>query len=84
MSSIITRKVVSIFQEKRFGFRRKFYDACLIRRQRKKGFKFIGKGFLYTEIVEQLDLSAETVKKHVYHIYDKLHVRNRLEAINIS
>ena len=51
---------------------------------REKGvLDLLAKGFLYKEIGEQLYLSAETVKKHVYHIYDKLHVRNRVEAINI-
>ncbi|HEX4849285.1 MAG TPA: LuxR C-terminal-related transcriptional regulator [Puia sp.] len=29
-----------------------------------------------------LFISQETVRKHVYHIYEKLHVNNRVEAIN--
>jgi LuxR family transcriptional regulator, maltose regulon positive regulatory protein len=33
------------------------------------------------EIAEKLFLSAETVKKHVYNIYQKLQVRNRVEAM---
>ena len=27
-------------------------------------------------------VSAETVRKHVYNIYNKLHVSNRVEAVN--
>ena len=37
---------------------------------------------MYKEIAAQLFLSAETVRKHVYHIYEKLHVNNRVEAVN--
>jgi DNA-binding CsgD family transcriptional regulator len=39
-------------------------------------------GLLYKEIAANLFISQETVRKHVYHIYEKLHVSNRVEAIN--
>jgi len=39
-------------------------------------------GLLYKEIAAQLFISPETVRKHVYHIYEKLQVGNRVEAIN--
>ena len=39
-------------------------------------------GHLYKEISEKLFISSETVRKHVYHIYEKLHVTNRVEAVN--
>jgi DNA-binding NarL/FixJ family response regulator len=42
----------------------------------------LSKGLMYKEIAAQLFLSAETVRKHVYHIYEKLHVSNRVEAVN--
>ena len=42
----------------------------------------LAKGLLYKEIAAQLFISQETVRKHVYHIYEKLHVNNRVEAIN--
>ena len=37
---------------------------------------------LYKEIAANLFISPETVRKHVYHIYEKLHVNNRVEAVN--
>lgn len=40
------------------------------------------KGRLYKEIAETLFISVETVRKHVYNIYKKLHVNNRVEAYN--
>jgi DNA-binding NarL/FixJ family response regulator len=40
------------------------------------------KGMLYKEIGVDLHISTETVRKHVSHIYKKLHVNNRVEAYN--
>ena len=40
------------------------------------------KGLLYKEIALELNISTETVRKHVYHVYKKLHVNNRVEAYN--
>lgn len=40
------------------------------------------RGQLYKEIAALLDISQETVRKHVYHIYKKLHVNNRVEAFH--
>lgn len=40
------------------------------------------KGLLYKEIAFELNISTETVRKHVYHVYKKLHVNNRVEAYN--
>jgi DNA-binding NarL/FixJ family response regulator len=42
----------------------------------------LAKGLLYKEIAHQLNIAQETVRKHVYHIYEKLHVNNRVEAVN--
>jgi len=44
--------------------------------------ELLAKGMLYKEIAGRLFISQETVRKHVYHIYEKLHVNNRVEAIN--
>jgi len=44
--------------------------------------ELLSKGMLYKEIAAQLFISQETVRKHVYHIYEKLHVNNRVEAVN--
>ena len=38
-------------------------------------------GFLYKEICDHLGISIGTVRVHIRHIYDKLHVHNRTEAV---
>jgi len=42
----------------------------------------LAKGLLYKEIAEQISISVSTVRQHIHHIYEKLHVQNRTEAIN--
>jgi DNA-binding CsgD family transcriptional regulator len=42
----------------------------------------LSKGLIYKEIAANVNLSPETVRKHVYNIYLKLHVSNRVEAVN--
>lgn len=41
-------------------------------------------GLLYKEIGERLDISANTAKKHVINIYQKLHVNNRAQAMKLA
>lgn len=43
----------------------------------------LSKGYLYKEVADQLNISPETVKKHAGSIYRKLHVSNKMEAVNI-
>lgn len=38
-------------------------------------------GMILKEVAEQLGISLETVRTHVNHIYQKLHVRSRTEAV---
>jgi len=40
----------------------------------------LAKGYLYKEISQQLGISLPTVKWHLGHIYQKLHVQTRTEA----
>lgn len=40
----------------------------------------LAKGYRYREIAGRLDISLDTVRTHIRHIYDKLHVRSRTEA----
>ncbi len=41
----------------------------------------LSKGYSNKEIASQLSISAETVGSHLKHIYEKMHVRSRAEAV---
>ena len=43
----------------------------------------LAKGLLYKEISEKLSITTGTVRQHIHNIYEKLHVQNRTEAINM-
>jgi DNA-binding NarL/FixJ family response regulator len=44
--------------------------------------QLLSKGFLYKEIGDKLNIATSTVKRHLSHIYQKLQVQNKTEAIN--
>lgn len=79
MSSQIARKVVTAFQSKPTGQDRELDDLS---NREKEILELLSKGLMYKEIAAHLFISQETVRKHVYHIYEKLHVNNRIEAVN--
>lgn len=81
MSSQIARKVVAAFQNKPVTAEANSNLDQLTNRE-KEILEQLSKGLMYKEIALQLFLSPETVRKHVYHIYEKLHVNNRVEAVN--
>jgi DNA-binding NarL/FixJ family response regulator len=41
----------------------------------------LASGFIYKEIGDQLDIGVETVRTYVKNICQKMHVRNRVEAV---
>jgi DNA-binding NarL/FixJ family response regulator len=82
MSSQIARKVVAAFQTKAAGVEATEQSLSVLSNREKEILELLAKGMLYKEIAAQLFISQETVRKHVYHIYEKLHVNNRVEAIN--
>lgn len=85
MSSQIARKVVAAFQQKNAPVLSSPQAGDLLdvlSKRENEILEMLSKGLLYKEIAEQMYISAETVKKHVYHIYEKLHVSNRVEAVN--
>ncbi|MBL7736048.1 MAG: response regulator transcription factor [Chitinophagaceae bacterium] len=84
MSSQIARKVVAAFQQRQPEENTTVSAPSLnvLSNREKEILENLAKGLLYKEIAATLYISQETVRKHVYHIYEKLHVHNKVEAIN--
>lgn len=80
MSSQIARKVVSAFQQKPAGVKDGTLD--MLTKRELEILEMLANGLVYKEITEKLFISSETVRKHVYNVYNKLHVSNRMEAVN--
>jgi two-component system, NarL family, response regulator LiaR len=77
MSPFIARKVIGSFQKPVIND----VNALLSLRE-KEVLELVAQGLLYKEIALRLTISTETVKKHLKNIYNKLHVQNKVEAIN--
>jgi DNA-binding NarL/FixJ family response regulator len=82
MSSQIARKVVNAFQSKSADTPDINTAVNVLSNREKEILELLARGMLYKEIAAKLFISQETVRKHVYHIYEKMHVNNRVEAIN--
>jgi DNA-binding NarL/FixJ family response regulator len=82
MSSQIARKVVAAFQNKAAAAAANNVELDELSNREKEILEQLSKGLMYKEIAAELFISPETVRKHVYHIYEKLHVTNRIEAVN--
>ncbi len=77
MSPQIARKVLTAFNQNT----KNQVDELLSKRE-KEVLELLSRGFLYKEIAEQLFISMSTVKRHLNHIYAKLQVQNKTEAVN--
>ncbi|WP_172284499.1 response regulator [Chryseobacterium sp. LAM-KRS1] len=78
MSFSIARRVLNHFEKKTTDV--KEFDELTHRE--KEILELLSQGLLYKEIADQKCISMDTVKKHVGNIYRKLHVSNKVEAIN--
>lgn len=78
MSFSIARRVLMHFEKKLPEI--KGFDELTERE--KEILELLSQGLLYKEIADQKFISIDTVKKHVGNIYRKLHVNNKVEAVN--
>jgi DNA-binding NarL/FixJ family response regulator len=44
--------------------------------------QLLAEGLLYKEIADRMHITIGTVKQHIHRMYQKLHVQNRVEAVN--
>ena len=77
MTSEIARRVVESFRK---ASRQPKQTVHLSARE-EEVLILLSKGYSNKEIAEQLSISAETVGSHLKHIYEKMHVRSRTEAV---
>ncbi len=77
MTSQIARKVVQSFREES---RDEASEVRLTEREQEI-LSMLSKGYANKEIADKLTISVPTVRTHLRHIYEKLHVRSRTEAI---
>lgn len=78
MSANIARKLVLLFRTEQ----RESSRLDVLSSRENEILQLLAKGLLYKEIADQLSISVATVRQHIHHIYEKLHVQNRTEAIN--
>lgn len=76
MTSSIARRVVGFFHQ---AERPPDPAADLTGREREI-LGLLVEGYRYREIGEQLEISLDTVRTHIRHIYEKMQVRSRTEA----
>jgi len=77
MSAEVARKVVDFFK------RRTKVESELkqLSARETEILRELSKGYRYKEIADRLNIGIETVRTHVHHIYEKLHVESRVEAV---
>lgn len=78
MSSHIARKIVQSFQQPAPS---SAATGASLSPREAEVLDLLAKGFLYKEIADQMKVSYATVHTHIRHIYEKLHVRSRTEAV---
>lgn len=79
MSSDIARKIVLSFQQKP---EEKIQEEYHITPREQEILQLLSKGLSYQELADKLFISSKTVRKHIFNIYEKLHVNSRMEAVN--
>jgi DNA-binding NarL/FixJ family response regulator len=77
MSNSIARKVVASFQKaNQAGEKQNLLTA-----REQTVLDYLAQGLAYKQIGDQLGISINTIRTHLRHIYEKLHVQSRTEAV---
>jgi DNA-binding NarL/FixJ family response regulator len=77
MSGQIARKVIASFQPKD-----PVTNTDILTNREKEILQSLSRGLRYKEIADEMNIGMETVRTHARHIYEKLHVQSRTEALN--
>lgn len=76
MSSGIARRVVETFHQTA----RNAAEVDPLTARERETLSLLAQGYRYREIAERLGITFDTVRTHIRHIYEKMHVRSRTEA----
>ena len=79
MTGSIARRVVQYFQ----SLPRKTPSGVCLSPREQQVLELLARGFLYKEIAVELGTSVPTVNTHIRHIYEKMHVQSRGQAVAI-
>jgi DNA-binding NarL/FixJ family response regulator len=78
MTSSVARKVVASFQPTR----QHAPEIDLLSERENQVLHLLAQGRMYKEIADQLGITNNTVSCYIRRIYEKLHVRSRMEAVS--
>ncbi|UPT71720.1 MAG: response regulator transcription factor [Flavobacterium sp. JAD_PAG50586_2] len=79
MTSSIARKVVASFSKVNINDA----NVATLTLREKEILDSLARGRMNKEVANELEISIGTVRKHIQHIYEKLHVNTRVEAVNL-
>ena len=77
MTDQIARKVIESFHPSK----PEVHPQDKLTAREKEILDHLAQGYVTKEIADRLGISSATVRFHLKHIYDKLHVRSRVEAV---
>ena len=77
MSSHIARKIVQSFQQQA----PQADETQSLSPREAQVIELLAKGYLYKEVADTMGVSYATIHTHIRHIYEKLQVRSRTEAV---
>lgn len=81
MSPAIARRVVNSFRQ---TTEKKQVSTVSLTPRENEILDLLAQGFRNKDIADKLFVSVNTIRTHIYNIYEKLHVQNRIEALNIT
>ena len=77
MTSEIARRVVESFRQRA----KTREDFVRLTTREEEVLVLLSKGYSNKEIADRMQLSVDTIRSHLKHIYEKMHVRSRAEAV---
>lgn len=79
MSSSIARQVVNSFKQQEV----KNELVMILTDRENTVLDLLARGLMNKEVAAELEISPATVRTHIQHIYEKLQVNTRVEAVNV-